>query len=70
MAMEMTLTLTEQYAEYQYRVAERIGIMCENDTTNQELLQSARFAAEREAQEWQRRYLAENPRDGQREMLL
>jgi len=62
----MTLTLSEQFAECQFRIAERIAILCEDrePTTEQMAI------AEKEAQDWQRRYLAENPSNGQREMLL
>lgn len=61
----MTLTLAEQYAEYQHIVSNRIGSLAEDRKPTPEQI----AIGELEAQEWQRRYLAENPRDGQRELL-
>jgi hypothetical protein len=55
------MTLTELYTEYQYRIDERLGILCEDREPTSE----QRKLAEKEAQEWLRRYQKENPKDGQ-----
>lgn len=46
----MTLTLTELYAEYDYRIAERISILCEDRPPTPEQL----AIATKEADDWLR----------------
>ncbi len=60
------LTLKEQFLEYQYRIDERLGILCEDRPPTPQ-----QFAiAEREANQWQADYLRIVPKKTQLTMKL
>jgi len=62
----MKLTLMQQYEECQYLISERLCILCEDREPTPE----QRQIAEREAAEWQKRYLAKDEPQRQLKMFL